>query len=105
MAAPRSFEGVPHHTSESLEGRSTSIKGLSVYLNLPGSSRQMFEGFCFHLRSQTTFLQQFYILHGKKIKKSNLVFTLKEGRIKCNIVLFVLGSLLRLREFGVGGSH
>lgn len=74
VAAPRSFEGVPHHTSESLEGRSTSIKGLSVYLNLPGSNRQMFEGSCFHLRSQTTFLQQvryFTFYMGKKSRKVN----------------------------------
>lgn len=47
VPAPRSFEGVPHHTSDSVEGRSISIKGHSVYLNLPVSACQMFQRFSF----------------------------------------------------------
>lgn len=47
VLAPRSFEGVPHHTSDSVEGRSTTIKGHSVYLNLPASACQMFQSFSF----------------------------------------------------------
>lgn len=42
VLAPSSFEGVPHHTSDSEETRSTTIKGHSVYLNLPSSAGQMF---------------------------------------------------------------
>lgn len=47
VLAPRSFEGVPHHTSDSVEGRSTTIKGHSVYLNLPVPACQMFQSFSF----------------------------------------------------------
>lgn len=44
---PDSFEGVPHHTSDSAEGRSTTIKGHPVYLNLPASACQMFQSLSF----------------------------------------------------------
>lgn len=47
VAAPCSFEGVPHHTSDSAEGRRTTIKGHSVYLNLPASACQMFQRLSF----------------------------------------------------------
>lgn len=47
VPAPGSFEGVPHHTSDSAEGRGTTIKGRSVYLNLPASACQMFQRLSF----------------------------------------------------------
>lgn len=47
VPAPCSFEGVPHHTSDPAEGRSTTIKGHSVYLNLPVSACQMFQSLSF----------------------------------------------------------
>lgn len=56
VAAPRSFEGVPRNTSDSVEGRSTTLKGHSVYLNLLVSACQMFQSFAFHLLTQTLFL-------------------------------------------------
>lgn len=56
VSAPRSFEGVPHHTSDSAEGRSTTIKGHSVYPNLPVSARQMFQSFAFISSHEPFFL-------------------------------------------------
>lgn len=50
------FEGVPHHTSTRAEGRSTAIKGHSVYLNLPASARQMFPNRSFISRLRKTYL-------------------------------------------------
>ena len=47
VLAPRSFESVPPHTSCSVEGRRTTIKGHSVYLNLPVSACQMFHSLSF----------------------------------------------------------
>lgn len=56
VLAPRSFEGVPHHTSDSVEGRSTTIKGHSVYLNLLGVCLPDVAKFVFHLLTRTLFL-------------------------------------------------
>lgn len=56
VSAPRSFEGVPHHTSDSAEGRSTTIKGHSVYPNLPVSACQMFQSFAFISSHEPCFL-------------------------------------------------
>lgn len=78
VLAPRSFEGVPHHTSDSVEGRSTTIKGHSVYLNLPASACQMFQSFSFISSHEPYFYfyGKFVTLHfalmGKK--KSQLSF-------------------------------
>lgn len=85
VAAPHSFEGVPHHTSESVEGRSMTIKGHSVYLNLPASARQMFPMFFSFISSHKPyflFLQRssfsfLFVLMGKK--KSQLSFTPEGG--------------------------
>lgn len=60
VLAPRSFEGVPHHTSDSVEGRSATIKGHSVYLNLLASACQMLQSFSFISSHEPCFL----FLHG-----------------------------------------
>lgn len=108
VSAPCSFEGVPHHTSDSAESRSTTIKGHSVYLNLLVSACQMFHAF-FYLLTRTLFLflQKviffFYILHCEE-KKSPSFFGWREERLKVNIVSFALKSLLRLKDL-CGEAH
>lgn len=71
----RFFEGVPHHTSDSEETRSTTIKGHSVYLNLPSSAHQMFQSFSFISSHKLcfAFLRASFlvgIMHGWGKKKS-----------------------------------
>lgn len=82
VAAPRSFEGVPHNTSDSAEGRSTTIKGHTVYLNLLVSACQMFQSFPFissrkpYFYFHSTF---FFALHCTLLRKSKVNFVLLEG--------------------------
>lgn len=64
VLAPQSFEGVPPHTSCSVEGRRTTIKGHSVYLNLPVSACQMFQSLSFISSHELCFIftQLFFLL-------------------------------------------
>jgi len=76
VLAPLSFEGVPHHTSDSEETRSTTIKGHSVYLNLPSSACQMFKSFSFisshklYFPSYSKFVTLLYARMGKEEKST-----------------------------------
>lgn len=76
-----SFEGVPHHTSDSEETRSTTIKGHSVYLNLPSSAHQMFQSFSFISSHEPCFPSygKFVTLHYARMGKEEVNFLLLEG--------------------------
>lgn len=109
VLAPRSFEGVPHHTSDSAEGRSTTIKGHSVYLNLPASACQMFQSFSFISSHEPYFSLIFFFFRGEFVAlhfftlMRNKNFVLLEGRrgLNLNIVSFASESSLRLKDLGV----
>lgn len=85
VLAPYSFEGVPHHTSDSAEGRSTTIKGHSVYINLPASACQMLQSFSFisSHKPYFLFLQQVcyfkFCTDGKKEKSNFLLLDCGRG--------------------------
>lgn len=81
VPAPRSFEGVPHHTSDSVEGRSITIKGHSVYPNLPVSACQMFQSFSFISSHEPYFYfySTFFALHVTLMRKRKVNFLLLEG--------------------------
>lgn len=82
VLAPRSFEGVPHHTSDSVEGRSTTIKGHSVYLNLPASACQMFQRFSFISSHEPYFYfySEFVTLHFALMRKKKSQLSSAGGR-------------------------
>lgn len=90
VQAPCFFEGVPHHTSDSEETQSTTIKGHSVYLNLPSSVRQMFESFSFisspkpYFPSNSKFVTLHYAWMGKEEKSTFSCW--REKRLNLNIV-------------------
>lgn len=74
VLAPRSFEGVPHHTSDSAEGRSTTIKGHSVYLNLPASACQMFQSFSF-ISSHEPYFSLIFFFFSRRVCCSTFFYT------------------------------
>lgn len=91
VPAPRSFEGVPHHTSDSEKTRSTTIKGHSVYLNLPSSARQMFQSFSFISSHEPYFYfySKFVTLGSARMgkeEKSTFPCWRGGGRLNLNIV-------------------
>lgn len=106
VPAPRSFEGVPPHTSRSVEGRRTTIKGLSVYLNLPGSACQMFQSLSFISSHEPCFIftQLFFslALHFTPMRKegTSAFFCWKEERLKPDAVSFAPGKLVDIEGFG-----
>lgn len=109
VVAPHSFEGVPHHTSDSAEGRSTTIKGHSVYLNLPASACQMFQSFSFISSHEPYFLFLQRVCCSRfctdeKEEKSTF-FCWREERLNLNIVSFAFESLLRLKDLGWRGRQ
>lgn len=103
--APQSFEGVPPHTSRSVEGRRTTIKGHSVYLNLPVSACQMFQSLSFisshepcFIFTQLFFLAQHFTPMRKEGKSG--FFCWREERLKPNAVSFASGKLVEIEGFG-----
>lgn len=104
VPAPGSFEGVPHHTSDSAEGRSATIKGHSVYLNLPASARQMFQSFSFISSHEPLFLFLWRVCRStfctdEKGEKSTFLCW-REERLKLSIVSFTSESSPRLKDLG-----
>lgn len=81
VAAPCSFEGVPHHTSDSAEGRRTTIKGHCVYLNLPASVCQMFQRLSFISSREPCFIFTllFFLSLLHILKRGKVGFHLLEG--------------------------
>lgn len=90
VLAPRSFEGVPHHTSDSEESRSTTIKGHSVYLNLPSSACQMFPSFSFISSHEPYFYfhSEFVALRFSRVgeEQKSSFFSWRVERLNLNIV-------------------
>lgn len=109
VQAPCSFEGVPHHTSDSAEGRSTTIKGHSVYLNLPAPACQMFQSFSFISSHEPYFYfyGKFVTPHFASVrkKKSQLSFSWRAERLNLNIVWFDFGKHAEIEGFGWRGPQ
>lgn len=108
VPAPGSFEGIPHHTSDSAEGRRTTIKGHSVYLNLPASACQMFQRLSFISSHQPCFIFSqlfffpFFAPHFAPMRKEGTsdFFGWREERLKPNTLSFALGKLAEIEGFG-----
>lgn len=90
VPAPHSFEGVPHHTSDSVLGRSITLKGHCVYLNLQTSARQMLHGFSFISLQEPYFYfySEFVTSHSAPMggEKSQVSPSWRVERLNLNIV-------------------
>lgn len=100
-----SFEGVPHHTSGSAEGRSATIKGHSVYPEPASVCLPDVPQLVFHLLTRTLFFifTVFCLLYivarwDKKRKKGKSTFSSLEG-VDVEIELLFI-CLQRLKDFG-----
>lgn len=105
VLAPRSFEGVPPHTSRSVEGRRTTIKGhlftltcqclparcSRVCLSSPHTNHVLFLLSFF-------FLALHFILMRKEGK--SVFFCWREERLKPDAVSFASGKLAEIEGFG-----
>lgn len=112
VLAPYSFEGVPHHTSDSVEGRSNTIKGHSVYINLPASACQMLQSFSFisSYKCYFLFLQQVcyftFCTDGKQEKATFFCWTMGEAKFEhCLICLRKPAEIEGFRWSGRQGSQ
>lgn len=105
VPAPGPFEGVPHHTSDSVEGRSITIKGHSVYSNLPVSACQMFQSFSFISSHEPGFYfySTFFALHFTPMRKRKVNFLLLEAKIEHCFICFQ--KLAEIEGFGLRGRH
>lgn len=113
VLAPRSFEGVPHHTSDSAEGRSTTIKGHSVYLNLPASACQMFQSFSF-ISSHEPYFSLIFFFFSRRVccstffytdEKQELCLAGGEERAKFEHCFICLRKLAEIEGFGGRGGR
>lgn len=102
-----SFEGVPHHTSGSVEGRSATIKGHSVYPEPASVCLPDVLKFVFHLLTRTLFfiftvcffcLPTFWPDETKEREERRSTLSSLEG-VNAEIELPFI-CLQRLRDFG-----